>query len=899
MAETVLGFRIEVKGTEQETAQLTKLGGEIDQIKARLKLFNDLQRKGIPLTAKQAKQRTLLNTQLKASRTQYNALNKSVLQNNNVIKKSSGFIGRMTKSMAGAALRLGGMYLGFQALVSVVGGAVKIFVDFEKENSKLRAVLQANDVEMASLTEQSMALGSSTAFTATQVAELQTEYAKLGFPTNDILAMTEATLDGAAALGSGLSEQAALTGATLKQYGLEASKATEVNDIMATAAANSALDFAKLSTALPIVGATANAVGVSLKGSTALLGKLADRGLDASTSGTSLRNVFLELSKKGLTMSQAMAKINGSTDKALTSMQLFGKRGATTGLILADMEGKTTKLDDALVDVDGNAKAMAKTMLDNVAGDITIAKSAWEGFVLGIENGDGKIAKAIRSIVQGFTNMLTTFQQDDIADKLGLNRELFKNFKKLDEDIINASMNVGNYANAFTKNAKSLGDFKTKVDELTAQQKGLNRETEKGNATYLVYQDLIKKLLEKSKEFNREQIIAKKKEVNDRIIADAKEVEAENEKLGKLSKADAKAAKERKAFNDKLRADEIADELEAQEDFGEEETEILIANEIKKQLAKDKIKADQKVKDQEQFDIDVQEKVDKDAKEIEDAKIQAELLNEVEQQKRQFSIDAAAEAFSIISGFANGAAAGEIAAFDRRAREQLNSFVGTEAEKEAFAIELDKKREKLEKKAFERKKKLDIAQVFINLAQEISGINAAAAANPANAFTFGGAGISQAAVLTALAVGKAAAGVGMIASQKFADGGLVEGASHDQGGIQMYQKGGQHLGEMEGNEYIISAKRTKELGIDALNALNFGAGSMNGFFADGGSVPSSTTVSSSRGGGANGLDIESLGTLITEKMAEMVLSIPVTNNATETFDVARNVVNTESELKFG
>ena len=59
--------------------------------------------------------------------------------------------------------------------------------------------------------------------------------------------------------------------------------------------------------------------------------------------------------------------------------------------------------------------------------------------------------------------------------------------------------------------------------------------------------------------------------------------------------------------------------------------------------------------------------------------------------------------------------------------------------------------------SFEKKKRLELANVAISLATEIASIQAAAAANPLNAVTFGGAGISQAAVLTGIVANIASA----------------------------------------------------------------------------------------------------------------------------------------------
>ena len=73
-------------------------------------------------------------------------------------------------------------------------------------------------------------------------------------------------------------------------------------------------------------------------------------------------------------------------------------------------------------------------------------------------------------------------------------------------------------------------------------------------------------------------------------------------------------------------------------------------------------------------------------------------------------------------------------------------------------------------------KALALAEVAINLQKELSAISAAAAANPANAITFGAAGISQSAILSAIAVAKAAFAAATIVRQKFEFGGMASGS---------------------------------------------------------------------------------------------------------------------------
>ena len=101
-----------------------------------------------------------------------------------------------------------------------------------------------------------------------------------------------------------------------------------------------------------------------------------------------------------------MKKINTSTDKNATAMDLFGKRGATVGVILSETGGDVANLTARLEEADGAAKGMAETMEDNLIGDMTKAQSAWEGFILSIEDGEGIISQAVRGMTQSFTALL-------------------------------------------------------------------------------------------------------------------------------------------------------------------------------------------------------------------------------------------------------------------------------------------------------------------------------------------------------------------------------------------------------------------------------------------------------------------------------------------------------------
>lgn len=293
------------------------------------------------------------------------------------------------------------------AIVGAFRAAARTITEFQDANAKLNAVLGTTTEETKVLRDQQLKLGSSTAFTAGQAADAQTELAKLGFTMGEIANLTPAVLDLAAASGTDLPNAAAIAGSTLRQFGMDSSETQRVVDVMAKSFSSSALDIQKFQVAMAAAGPVAAAAGVSFERTTALIGVLADRGLDASTAGTSLRNIFLDIAAKGLTFEEAMNKINTATDKNVAALDLFGKRGATAAVIMAENAEAAAKLETALNSAAGAAKEMAEKQLDTLTGDLTKLTSAWEGLILSIENGEGALGRASRSFTQWVTDVVS------------------------------------------------------------------------------------------------------------------------------------------------------------------------------------------------------------------------------------------------------------------------------------------------------------------------------------------------------------------------------------------------------------------------------------------------------------------------------------------------------------
>ena len=254
---------------------------------------------------------------------------------------------------------------------------------------------------------------------------MQVSFARLGFTQNEIQSVTEATILGSIALNSSLDKTATLVGAVVKAFdNLGTQNSAEIIDKLTISTQRSALSFESLETAVPKVAGAANALNVSLSTMLSQLGTAQDATLDASIASTSLRNIYLELSKRGLTLAEGLEKINSSSNKLNTSYQLFGKRAAIVALALANNIDKTNELEKAIDGAGGTADRVAKEQMATLDGAIKGLQSSWEKAILGFKNSEGVFKDVINSLalaIDTFTNKnISSFSKSIEIFTLGL-----------------------------------------------------------------------------------------------------------------------------------------------------------------------------------------------------------------------------------------------------------------------------------------------------------------------------------------------------------------------------------------------------------------------------------------------------------------------------------------------
>ena len=267
-------------------------------------------------------------------------------------------------------------------------GAVSfnVFKGFEAEMSKVKAVSGATAEEFKALSDNAKDLGASTMFTAREVAQLQTEFAKLGFTATEITKVTESTLALAQASGSDLARAAEVAGSTLRAFGLDASETGRVTDVMAKSFSTSALDMEHFANSMSFVAPVAKSAGMSIEETSAMLAVLANAGIKGSKAGTALRRIISEIGATGKPTAEALKDLASKGLNLADAKDEVGRSAQSALLILSEGVDQIKPLTKEFENSAGAAQEMADIMGDNAFGAGKRLESAMEG--LGISIGE-------------------------------------------------------------------------------------------------------------------------------------------------------------------------------------------------------------------------------------------------------------------------------------------------------------------------------------------------------------------------------------------------------------------------------------------------------------------------------------------------------------------------------
>lgn len=350
------------------------------------------------------------------------------------------------KSSIAAAAKAAAAAIG--AATTAIGvfakSSVETGMQFDSAMSRVAATMGKSVAEIGDLRDFAMEMGANTAFSATQAADALNYMALAGYDAEESMEALPNVLNLAAAGGIELAAASDMVTDAASALGLNMEQSAALVDQMAMASSKSNTSVAQLGEAILTVGGTAKNLAGGTTELSAALGILADNGVKGAEGGTALRNIILSLSAPTDTAAKAMKSLGvevfdaqgnmrplnetfSDLNAALSSMtqgeqtqvlsEIFNKVDLkSVNALLANTGERFDELSGYIGNAAGAAEQMAGTQLDNLAGDITLFKSALEGAQIILSD---QLTPGLREFVQlgseGISKIASAFQEGGLS----------------------------------------------------------------------------------------------------------------------------------------------------------------------------------------------------------------------------------------------------------------------------------------------------------------------------------------------------------------------------------------------------------------------------------------------------------------------------------------------------
>lgn len=418
--------------------------------------------------------------------------------------EKTGSFGSKLKSALGTLGKVSGVALA-GATTAVVGfgkASVDTGMNFDSAMSQVAATLGVTTQSIGNLRDFAMDMGAKTAFSATEAAEALNYMALAGYSGEQSMAALPNVLNLAAAGSIDLASASDMVTDAQSALGLTMDQTTTLVDQMARTSSKSNTSVAQLGEAILTVGGTARDMAGGTTELNAVLGVLADNGVKGAEGGTALRNVILSLGAPTDKAAKALNAMNvevydvqgnmrplpeifGDLNSQLSTMtqgertqvlnDIFNKVdlksvNALLGTNVERWQELTTEIDKSR----GAAEKMAATQLDNLAGDVTLFKSALEGAQIVVSD---RLTPTMREFVQFGSSSISTlsdaFRDGGLSGAMealgtilsdGLNMVISKV-----PDMINAGMKLlGALGQGLLQNLSTITDAAVKIVTMLA-----------------------------------------------------------------------------------------------------------------------------------------------------------------------------------------------------------------------------------------------------------------------------------------------------------------------------------------------------------------------------------------------------------------------------------------------
>lgn len=319
-----------------------------------------------------------------------------------------------------AAASIGGLVLGFKSAVDAAN-------QFEDKLANLSALTGLTGNDLKFMSDAAKELSTSTLDGGIKITksadEILDAFTKMGSARPELLkdkdALAEVTKQALILAEAGkmdLDTSISAVAATMNQFGLKASEAGRIINVLAAGSLEGSAEVDSLSGSLKNVGAVANDSNMTIEQTVATLEVLGEKQLKGEEAGTKLRGALLKLKEAGVgyasgqfnmrdaleEVNKKLAKHSNVIDQDALKIKVFGAENVTAGTILL---GSIDKYDTLTKAVTGTSVANQQAAINTATNSAALAQAKNKAGLMAIELGQ-KLAPALTFSTNAFTYLM-------------------------------------------------------------------------------------------------------------------------------------------------------------------------------------------------------------------------------------------------------------------------------------------------------------------------------------------------------------------------------------------------------------------------------------------------------------------------------------------------------------
>lgn len=277
-------------------------------------------------------------------------------------------------------------------------------VDFEQSMADLSAITGSVGEELEDLTQTAREVGKASGLGASESARAFAILAgQIDVPIESLKVLQRETITLAQAGALPLEDAANAVAGTINQFGMEASEASRVVNVLAAGSRAGGAEVVDLSESFKVAGAAANAAGVSIEETAGALEVLAQNNTKGAEAGTAMRNMLVAMQTRlGIDISQTgfvgglkiiqeeLDKMQSPVERTTYLAKAFGRENMVAAQFLLSNADAVEEMTTAVTGTN-SAMEQAEIRNDTWAHKMEVARAKIDDVLISMSSLSGSL----------------------------------------------------------------------------------------------------------------------------------------------------------------------------------------------------------------------------------------------------------------------------------------------------------------------------------------------------------------------------------------------------------------------------------------------------------------------------------------------------------------------------